>query len=59
MQEMEKYFSATQLPFANALTQPGGRGMFGHYYGHGMYGSSKGSFFGQHGMNNNYLGPRM
>jgi hypothetical protein len=26
--------------------------------GHGMYGSSKGSFFGQHGLNNN-LGPRM
>jgi uncharacterized membrane protein YkoI len=53
-----KILSATQLPFANELPQQGGRGMFGHYYGHGMYGSSKGSFFGQHGLNNN-LGPRM
>jgi uncharacterized membrane protein YkoI len=53
-----KILSATQLPFANALKQPGGKGMFGHYYGHGMYGDSKGSFFGHRGMNNN-LGPQM
>ena len=53
-----KILSTTQLPFANALTQPGGGGMSGHYYGHGMYESSKGSFFGHRGMNNN-PGPRI
>lgn len=53
-----KILSATQLPLANALTQPGGRGMFGHYYGQGTYGRNNGQFFGHHGLNNN-LGPQM
>lgn len=52
-----KILSATQLPFANALTQQGGRGMFGHYYGYGMYGRDKGPYFGHHGLNGN-IGPR-
>ena len=53
-----KILSATQLPLANALMHPGGRGMFGHYYGHGMYWRHNGPFSSQRGMNN-YLGPRM
>jgi uncharacterized membrane protein YkoI len=52
-----KILSATQLPFANALTQQGGRGMFGHYYGYGMYGRDKCPYFGHHGLNGN-IGPR-
>jgi uncharacterized membrane protein YkoI len=51
-----KILSATQLPYANALIHPGRGGMFGHYYGHGMYWGSKGSFFGHRAMSN-YLGP--
>jgi uncharacterized membrane protein YkoI len=53
-----KVLSTIQLPFANALIQPGGRGMFGHYGGGGMYGHSKGFFSGHRGLNNN-VGPSM
>jgi uncharacterized membrane protein YkoI len=53
-----KILSATQLPFANALTQQGGRGIFGYYYGQGTYGRCIGQTFGHHGLNNN-LGPQM
>ena len=51
-----KILSAIQLPFANTLMQSGERGMFGHYYGGGMYGHDRNSFFGHQGLNN-YVGP--
>ncbi|HET7149281.1 MAG TPA: hypothetical protein VFI73_12365 [Candidatus Nitrosopolaris sp.] len=53
-----KVLSTIQLPFANVLIHPGGRGMFGHYCGGGMYGHSKGFFSGHRGLNNN-VGPSM
>ena len=53
-----KILSAIQLPFANALTHLGGRGMFGHYCSHGMYGRYNGPVSGLNGLNNNF-GPRM
>jgi uncharacterized membrane protein YkoI len=53
-----KVLSTIQIPFANALIHPGGRGMFGHYCGSGMYAHSQGFFFGHRGLNNN-VGPPM
>lgn len=53
-----KVLSAIQIPFANALIHPGGRGMFGHYCGSGMYAHSQGFFSGHRGLNNN-VGPSM
>jgi len=53
-----KVLSTIQIPFANALIQPGGRGMFGHYCGSGMYAHSHGFFSGHRGLNNN-VGPSM
>jgi uncharacterized membrane protein YkoI len=53
-----KVLSTIQIPFANALIHPGGRGMFGHYCGSGMYAHSQGFFSGHRGLNNN-VGPSM
>jgi uncharacterized membrane protein YkoI len=50
-----KVLSTTQLPFANGLIHPEGRGMFGHYCGGNrwMYGHNHGLFFGHHGLGGN------
>jgi uncharacterized membrane protein YkoI len=53
-----KVLSSIQLPFANALLQPGERGMFGHYCGGGWHAHSQGFFSGHRGVNNN-VGPSM
>jgi hypothetical protein len=55
-----KVLSTTQLPFANGLIHPEGRGMFGHYCGGngGMFGHNHGLFFGHHGLSGN-VGTRM
>jgi len=53
-----KVLSTIQLPFANALIQPGGRGMFGHYRGGGMYEHGQGFFSAHRGLNSNVV-PRM
>jgi uncharacterized membrane protein YkoI len=51
-----KVLSTIQIPFANALIQPDGRGTFGHYCGSGVYAHSQGFFSGHRGLNNN-VGP--
>ncbi len=59
-----KVLSTIQLPFANGLIHPYGKGMFGHYWGggigsSGIYGHSRGLLFGHRCLNNGNVGPRM
>jgi uncharacterized membrane protein YkoI len=53
-----KVLSNMQLPFANGLTHPEGKGMFGHYCsgGSGMYRNNNSLFFGHRSPGSN-VGP--